>query len=103
LSTPRNAPGGADAGPTFRVTHPFHPSHGRQFSIVTVRDNWGDRRLYYRDQSKQLISIPDRWTDLVPPDPVVALSAGRSPFRLEDLLVLVRLLAVLDQEVRHEH
>ncbi|HVP10998.1 MAG TPA: DUF5372 family protein [Phycisphaerae bacterium] len=103
MSTPRNAPGGAEAAPTFRVTHPFHPSHGQRFSIVTIRDNWGDRRLYYHDQSERLISIPDRWTDLVPPDPVVALSAGRSPFRLEDLLELVRLLAVLDQEVRHEH
>jgi hypothetical protein len=101
LSSPWNAPGGADAGPTFRVTHPFHPGHGRQFSVVTIRDNWGERRVYYRDRRGQLNSIPAGWTDLEPADPFVTISAGRSPFRLEDLLELVRLVAVLKREVPH--
>ncbi len=103
LSAPRNAPGGTDAGLTFRITHPFHPCHGQQLSVVTVRDNWGEQRVYYRDQREQLSSIPAGWTDLEPPDPVVAISTGRSPFRLEDLLELVRLVAVLEQEVPHVH
>ncbi len=101
LSAPRNAPGGTDAGPTFRITHPFHPGHGQEFSVVTVRENWGDRLVYYRERGERLGSIPSKWTDLRPPDPFVTISAGRSPFRLEDLLELVRLVAVLRQEVRH--
>ena len=69
--------------------------------MITVRDNWGERGVYYRDQGEHLISIPAGWTDLEPPDPVVAISSGRSPFRLEDLLELVRLVAALEPEVPH--
>jgi hypothetical protein len=39
---------------------------------------------------------------VIPPDPVVVISAGRSPFRLEDLLELARLVAALRQEVDHD-
>ena len=69
--------------------------------MVTVRDNWSERRVYYHNQRGQLVGIPAGWTDVEPPDPVVAISAGRSPFRLEDLLELVRLVAALEQEVSH--
>ena len=86
----------------FRIVHPFHPAHGRQFTIVTIRQNWGEELLYYRDPKEQLISIPARWTDRAEPDPIVAISAGRSPFRLEDLLELARLVKLLGQEVSHE-
>jgi hypothetical protein len=86
----------------FRIVHPFHPSHGQQFPIVTIRQNWGEELLYYHDQKGRLISVPARWTDRVAADPVVALSAGRSPFRLEDVLKLTRLLAALEQEAPHD-
>jgi hypothetical protein len=99
LSAPRNAPDQADAQLTVRVTHPFHPDHDQQFAVVTVRNNWSDRRVYYHDRRGQLVGIPAGWTDLEPPDPVVTISAGRSAFRLEDLLELVRLMATLEQEV----
>ena len=69
---------------------------------MTVRQNWGEELLYYRDQKGRLVSVPARWTDRVAPDPVVTLSARRSPFRLEDLLELTRLVAALGQEVPHE-
>ncbi len=69
--------------------------------MVTVRNNWGEQLIYYRDRRRQLSSIPAGWTDLEPPDPFVTISAGRSPFRLEDLLELVRLVAVLKREVSH--
>jgi hypothetical protein len=49
-----------------------------------------------------LISIPTRWTDRIEPDPIVTISAGRSPFRLQDLVELARLVEVLGQEVPHE-
>jgi len=54
--------------------------------------------LYYHDPKGMLVSVPARWTDRLPADPVVTVSAGRSPFRLEDLLELARLVAVWEQE-----
>jgi hypothetical protein len=86
----------------FHVVHPFHPGHGRRFAIVTIRQNWGEELLYYHDLPGRLVSIPARWTDRAPPDPVVTVSAGRSPFRLEDLLELTRLVVALGQEVSHD-
>jgi hypothetical protein len=83
------------------ITHPFHPYYGRRFPLVTVRQNWGEDRVYYRDADGQLTRIAASWTDLATPDPVVAVSAGRSPFRLQDLLELTRLVAALEQEASH--
>ena len=87
-----------DAAGMFRIVHPFHPLCGRQLLLVTVRHNWGEDILYYHDSKGTLVSVPARWTDRVPSDPVVTVSAGRSPFRLEDLLELTRLVAALEQE-----
>ena len=70
---------------------------------MTVRHNWGEDRVYYRDAEGSLASIPASWTDVMPPDPVVILSAGRSPFRLDDLLELARLAAALEKEVPRDH
>ena len=86
----------------FRIVHPFHPCRGRPLSLVTVRKNWGEDLIYYRDRQGRLVSVPARWTDRIPPDPIVALSAGRLPFRLEDLLELARLLAALAMEASHD-
>jgi hypothetical protein len=36
--------------------------------------------------------LPATWTDIVPPDPYVAVSAGRSMFRVVDLVALVELV-----------
>ena len=86
----------------FRITHPFHPYRDRSLSLVTTRQNWGEDILYYHDQQGRLASVPARWTDTVPPDPVVSISAGRSPFRLEDLLELTRLVMAMQQEAAHD-
>ena len=85
----------------FRITHPFHPFQGQQFSIVTVRNNWGEDRVYYHDPDGRLVSIPATWTDVVAPDPFVLLSDGRSPFCLHDLLKLTRILSTLDEDTGH--
>ena len=69
---------------------------------MTIRCNWGEDQIYFRDHKGQLVSVPARWTDRVAPDPVVVISAGRSPFRLEDLLELTRLVAALGREVPHD-
>jgi hypothetical protein len=55
--------------------------------------------LYYHDPKGMLVSVPACWTDRIPADPVVTVSAGRSPFRLEDLLELARLVASREPEV----
>ena len=40
--------------------------------------------------------MPMSWTSLAPPDPFVETSAGRSPFRVRDLLALSDLVASLE-------
>ena len=75
-----------------RILHPFHPLCGQSFELVSVRHNWGDARVDYRDGAGRLASIPAAWTDLGAPDPVVTVSAGRSAFRLQDLVALAHLL-----------
>jgi Family of unknown function (DUF5372) len=82
---------------TFRITHPFHPLHGRSFTLVTYRFNWGEQRVYFHDDQGQLVAIPASWTDVFPLDPVISLGAGRSPFRAHDLLELAQLLCCLQQ------
>ena len=102
LSAPSIAPGSSDGDGVFRIVHPFHPARGQQFSIVTIRQNWGEDLIFFRDHQGRLVSVPARWTDRAAPDPVVAVAAGRLPFRLEDLLELARLLAALGREVSHD-
>jgi hypothetical protein len=62
------------------------------------RLNWGEERAYYRDEHGDVLSIPARWTSVIPSDPVVELSGGRSRFRAQDLLALTRLLEALRNE-----
>ena len=92
---PSNTPCVEDSQQTFRVIHPFHPLYGREFVLVIHRYNWGLDRVYFHNDDEQLNSLPTAWTDLFPPDPVVALSVGRAAFRLQDLLELSRLTKAL--------
>ncbi len=91
----RVAPSGDDGTRYCRITHPFHPLCGQRFALVNVRHNWGEDRVDYRDEAGHLATIPAAWTDVPAPDRVVALSAGRLPFRLQDLIELARLVASL--------
>lgn len=79
------------------MTHPFHPLSGREFSLVTYRHNWGENRVYYQDKDGRLAAIPAEWTSVGPADPFVMVSDGRSLFRFEDLLQLVRLAQAFQQ------
>jgi hypothetical protein len=74
------------------VTHPFHPLAGREFDLVVRKHNWAEDRVFFFAEDGQLRSIPAGFTDVDPPDPFVAISAGRSIFRVEDLLGLADLL-----------
>ena len=68
---------------------------GREFMLVSYRKNWGEERVFF-DNGGTLISLPARWTDVLSPDPLVALSQGRSAFRADDLLELAELLRGID-------
>ncbi|MGH9247223.1 MAG: DUF5372 family protein [Acidimicrobiales bacterium] len=75
------------------MTHPFHPWHGREFVFVALRQTWGEHRAFFLDDDGTLKSLPTAWTDAAAPDVFVAVAAGRSPFRAEDLVGLAELVA----------
>ena len=75
-----------------RVTHRFHPLFGHEFEFVVHRNNWGEDRVYLRDDGGQLFSLPAGWTDAAPADPFVVTAAGRCPFTVADLLAVCELL-----------
>jgi Family of unknown function (DUF5372) len=64
---------------------------------VTYRHNWGEHRVYFHDDTGRLVSLPAQWTSLLSPNPFVAIAAGRSPFRVQDLLELSHLIARIRQ------
>ena len=77
---------------TFRIIHPFHPYRNIEFEIDSERRIAYERRVFFFNTKGRKSSVPLHWTDIGPQDPFVAVSAGRSFFRLEDLLGLVRLI-----------
>jgi hypothetical protein len=83
-----NAPKGDDAGPRFRVTHPFHPLFGQLLELTAQAREWGEDRVYYRDSTGRTRFLPARWTSMAAAEPFVLISAGRAYFRVEDLVRL---------------
>jgi hypothetical protein len=53
--------------------------------------------VYFCDDRQRLISLPTRWTDVSPPDLLLAIGQGKNAFRAHDLLELVRLLRQIDE------
>jgi Family of unknown function (DUF5372) len=68
------------------------------FDLLTYRITWGEERAYFYDHKGCLLHLPAHWTDVLEPDPFVVISAGRSCFRLTDLIELRRLLDELDAQ-----
>lgn len=79
------------------MTHPFHPLCGREFELVTYRQNWGEDCVYFHDDQGQLRALSAGWTSIGAVDPFVAVSCGRSAFRTADLSELVALIAGLQE------
>ncbi len=96
-SKPSSAPDLNGNSQTFRVTHPFHPLCGREFTLVTYRGDWGGLSVFFHDDTGRLASIRAQWTSIFPVEPFVAVSAGRSPFRFQELLELSQLIARIRQ------
>jgi len=95
---PSTAPVPDGAVQTFRVTHPFHPLRGREFVLLTSVRRWNEERVYFEDEQGRAISLRAQWTSVFSPPPLVAIAAGRSAFRADDLLQLARLLRELRPE-----
>jgi hypothetical protein len=56
--------------------------------VVAVRYTWGEDRVFFLDEEGTQRSLPCAWTDVAEPDPFVVVAAGRSAFRVVDLLDL---------------
>ncbi len=75
-----------------RISHPFHPLNGQKIDVVAHRAQWGETRVYYRDRLGHRASLPTCWTSLAAEDPYITAGAGRSHFRVPDLIDLAALL-----------
>jgi hypothetical protein len=75
-----------------RVTHPFHPLAGQEFDLLMRRRTWAEDRVLVVDGNGVVVGFPAGWTDVVGLDPFVAVAAGRSALRVEDLLALARII-----------
>jgi hypothetical protein len=56
--------------------------------LLTVRQTWGEYRVFFYDEQGALKALPASWTDAGQPDPFVTLAGGRAHFRPADLLDL---------------
>ena len=83
----------------FRITHPFHPLVGNEYEMVVRRHGWGEDRVFYYGPDGRLKSFQVNITDLFPIDAFTRISAGRSAFRVDDLL---ELRERLDRQKRKE-
>ena len=86
-----NAPHSNVESQRFRVTHAYHPLYQQEFELVSYRQNWGEDRVWFQDKKDgHLHSLPMSWTDIGAVDPFVAIAAGRSQFRVADLIELAK-------------
>ena len=65
-----------------------------------VRQTWGDHRVFLLDEQGLQHSLPVGWTDVAPPDIFVEMAAGRSAFRVSDLIELAVLVEQLSKPAR---
>lgn len=91
-SQARIAYGDEHGAQVFTVTHPFHPLRGQTFDLLAVRNNWGGDRVSYAGPDGRLRTLPVEWTDVLEPDLVVTVGAGRALFRTDQLRELRKLL-----------
>jgi Family of unknown function (DUF5372) len=61
-----------------------------QFELIAYRRSWGEDRVWFEDRNGRVHSLPTSWTDAGAIDPFVTLAAGRSLFRVADLIELAK-------------
>ena len=59
-----------------RVTHPFHPLHGRAFSLVEIKPTMGMKFVHYTGDDGVLRSIQRGWTSVACEDPFVRVGVN---------------------------
>ena len=81
------------------MAHRFLPSlirsircEVRRSICCAVGNNWGGDRVSYAGPEGRLRTLPVEWTDVLEPDLVVTVGAGRAFFRTDKLRELRRLL-----------
>ena len=57
-----------------------------------MRNNWGGDRVSYASPEGRLRTLPVEWTDVIEPDLVVTVAAGRAFFRTDQLRELRKLI-----------
>jgi hypothetical protein len=82
-----------DSPERLTVTHPFHPRSGEELRVLAVRRTAGESRVDCCDDAGAVFSLVVTWTSLAEVDPFARASAGRAPFRVEELLHAVALVA----------
>jgi len=87
---------------SFRIIHPFHPLKNTEFVIDAIVTLHRERRVFFYNHKGRKTSVPLDWTGLEPPDPFVVVSAGRSLFRIEDLLRLARFVSEIGTGTANE-
>ena len=85
-----------------RVIHPFHPWSGEEFVFVALRQTWGEDRVFFYGEDGTVCSLPAGWTDAVAADVFVTVAAGRSAFRVDDLVALVDLVETIRSDLADE-
>ena len=65
---------------------------------MTFRQNWGEDRVWFYDNDASLRSVPTSWTDAAPMNVFVVVAAGRSLFRVADLLELTQRIQAASRE-----
>ena len=53
--------------------------------------------FFRKPDDERVYSLPATWTDAEGLDPAVVMGAGKSPFRVADLLALAHLLAQVEE------
>lgn len=57
-----------------------------------MQQTWRVDRVFVFGDDGTLKSLPTSWTDVGEPDVFVVIAAGRSPFRVADLLALAEIV-----------
>lgn len=87
----------------FRITHPFHPLFGQEFESTGHKRLSGRNHFVFYNITGKKTTIPVTWTDAPEEEDIyVIISAGRSYFRIEDLIGLSDLVRRLHGDVPGE-
>jgi hypothetical protein len=92
MSTISTAPDKTHQAQYCTIVHCFHPLYNKKIKIISLKQGWGEDRVFYRQKDGCLTSISASWTSIYEPHPFNLVSEGRSVFRFQELLELTRLI-----------